>query len=300
MLRVFIVGADAPLGRAASDALRAAGHDIATAPERADAVALLDDVTGGPLAAAAETMVVRTATLLDALPDSVRRLVVATGSDVYGEGPAECSGCGRVRPENRPADVIAPWEPRCPRCEGALQPQGIREDEKVQPAAPHAALRLSREDLVRAFGAHRGVEWSCLRVFELYGPGVEGTFSRMAGAIRRGKFPGLPEDGLQTRDFLHLSDAARAVVLALAQPRAAGHIFNVASGKGSRLSTVAAAMAMAKGAAVEVRPSEKHVRGEARHLFAETMKIRHTLGWKAEMALSAGVAEALAAASGGA
>lgn len=293
MLRVFLQG-DTPLARASAEAAKAAGLDIATAPERADAVALLDDVTSGPLAAVAERLVAKTAALLDALPPSVKRIVVATGSEVYGEGPSECSACARVRPENRPHDVLAPWEPRCPRCEGVLVPQGIREDEKVNPAAPLPALRLSREDLLRTFGMAKGVEIACLRIFELYGPGVDGRFAAMAEAIRKGKFPELPEDGLQTRDFVHVKDAARAVALAASQPRAANHIFNVASGKGSRLSTVAAAMAMAKGAPVEVKPSEKHVRGEARHLFAETMKIRHTLGWKPEVTLSAGVAEALA------
>jgi dTDP-L-rhamnose 4-epimerase len=296
MLRVHLIGADTALGRVSTEALRAAGLDIATAPERADVVALLDDVHAGALVPAAEALVVRTAAFLDALPGSVKRLVVATGSEVYGEGPAECSACGHVRAENRIHDVTAPWEPRCPRCEGALTPSGIREEEKVQPASPFPALRLSREDLVRSFGMARGVETCCLRMFEVYGPGVaEGIFARMAGAIRAGKPPELAEDGLQTRDFVHVRDAAKAVVLAASNPRAAGHIFNVASGKGSRLSTVAAAMVMARGAAIEVKPTGEHRRGEARHLFAETMKIRHTLGWKPEVALTAGVSEAVEA-----
>jgi dTDP-L-rhamnose 4-epimerase len=292
MLRVHLIGADTALGRASSEGLRAAGLDIATAPERADVVALLDDVYSGALVPAVESLVGRTAALLDTLPGSVKRLVVVTGSEVYGEGPAECSGCGHVRPDNRVHFVTAPWEPRCPRCEGALTPVGIREEEKVQPAAPYPALRLSREDLVKAFGMARGIETCCLRIFEMYGPAVtEGLFARLATAIRAGKSPELPEDGLQTRDFVHVRDAAKAVVLAASNPRAAGHIFNVASGKGSRLSTVAAAMVMAKGAEIEVKPTGEHRRGEARHLFAETMKIRHTLGWKPEVALTAGVSE---------
>ncbi|MCE9581946.1 MAG: hypothetical protein K8T20_05465, partial [Planctomycetes bacterium] len=180
-LRIFLTGADTPLGVAATEAIRAAGHDLATAVSRADAVALLEDVASEPLAAAAEVLVGRTSALLDSMPGSVKRIVVATAADVFGEGPAECSACGHVRPENRHADVLAPWEPRCPRCEGALVPAPVREDERVQPATPLAALRLSREDLLLAWGRDRGVATVSLRMFELYGPGrADGVLAPMA------------------------------------------------------------------------------------------------------------------------
>jgi dTDP-L-rhamnose 4-epimerase len=103
----------------------------------------------------------------------------------------------------------------------------------------------------------------------------------------------MAEDGLQTRDFVHLRDVAKAVVLGLSHPRAGGQIFNVGSGKGTRLSTVAAALVMAKGVAIEMKPTGAHRPGDARHLFAETLKIRHTLGWKPEVPLTEGVSEAL-------
>ncbi|MEK7467480.1 MAG: NAD-dependent epimerase/dehydratase family protein [Planctomycetota bacterium] len=294
-LRVFLTAADSSLGEEVSAALRAAGHDIATAESRADAMALLDDASGDKLVSTAESLVGRTAALLDAMPASVKRVVVATGADVYGEGPAECTACGHVRPENRPNDVMAPWEPRCPRCEGPLTPAGIREEERVQPATPLSALRLSREDLLFAWGRASGLGVASLRMFEVYGPRVQkGAMHAMAAAIRAKKAPELAEDGLLTRDFIHVRDAAKAVVLALTHPRAPGQIFNVGSGKASRLSTIAAAMVMARGEAIEIKPSAEHRRGEPRHLFAETMKIRHTLGWKPEVALTAGVGEAMA------
>lgn len=294
MLRVLITGAELPLGRAVAEAVRAGGNDVATAPERADAVAILDDAADGPLVPAAEALIGRTAALLDGLPASVQRVVVATGCDVYGEGPAECTACGHVRPENRPHDVISPWEPRCPRCEGPLSPSAVREDETVQPATPVAALRLAREEMVLAWGRSRSVGAVSLRMFDVYGPGIAaGAIATIAAALKASRSPQLPEDGLQTRDFVHVRDAARAVVLALTHSRAPGHIFNVGSGKGSRLSVVAAAMAMAKGASIEVRPTSEHRRGEPRHIFAETMRIRHALGWKPEVALTAGVGEAV-------
>lgn len=296
MIRVFVIGGDTPLGKCSLDALRAAGCDIATAASRADAVALLDDAAGEALVPAAEALVGRAAALLDGMPASVKRVVVATGADVYGEGPSECSACGHVRAENRPNDVGAPWEPRCPRCEGPLSPSAVREDERVQPATPVSALRLSREDLALAWGRSRGIEVASLRFFDLYGPGVTtGAIASIAAALRADRSPEIPEDGLQTRDFVHVRDAARAVSLALNHPRAPGHIFNVGSGKGARLSVVAAAMAMAKGASIEVRPTSEHRRGEPRHLFAETLKIRHALGWKPEVALTAGIGDVLSA-----
>ena len=46
-------------------------------------------------------------------------------------------------------------------------------------------------------------------------------------------------DGLQTRDFTHVSDIVQANLLALESPAAAGNVFNVGTGKGTTVLQIA-------------------------------------------------------------
>ena len=48
--------------------------------------------------------------------------------------------------------------------------------------------------------------------------------------IREGETPKVFGDGLQTRDFVHVSDIVRASLLALERPEAAGRVYNVGTG----------------------------------------------------------------------
>lgn len=252
-MKIFLSGADGFLGRHAAAALRAAGHDLVLA-DQAEAAAILDETPDGTLERAAEGLVTACARTLEAL--RAKRVVVAAAADGYGECPGECTSCGRVRPDPSGA------EPRCPRCEGRLEPVGVREDDRLQPATPLAALRTAREDLVLTWGRTRGVQVVSLRFFELFD---------------EGRPPSVPGEGARTRDFVDVRDAARAVVLALEHPRAAGQVYNVGTGRPVRLDEAG------------IAPSAAAV-GEAWNLFADAQKIRYHLGWKAERLLPAAAA----------
>ena len=289
-MRVFLTGAHGYLGTHVVDALLGAGHAVVADPADAAAVAILDDTHAEALEPASLDLVARTARLLDAMPARVGRIVVAASADGYGEGPGECEACGRVRPESRRAGAGAPWEPRCPRCEGVPAPVAVREDDRLQPAEPLAALRVAREDLVHAFGRTRGVETVSLRFFSIYGPGrLDGAFASIASALRCGHGPELGEDGGQTRDFVHVRDAARAVCVALEHPRAAGNVFNVGTGKPCSLAALTGLLSEAMGASVSPVLTGRARPGSARHLFADPKKIQHYTGWRPSVTLAEGI-----------
>lgn len=293
-MRVYVAGAEGFLGARVVEALRAAGHELCALPASAEAVAILADARAGSLEEASRILVAGTARLLDGLASGVKRIVVAAAADAYGEGPAECVACGHVRPENRHVDASAPWDPRCPRCEGALQPVAVREEERFQVATPLAALRISREELVRSFGRLRGIETVSLRFPCLYGAGAtDGVFASVVSELRAGRSPILTEDGLQTRDFLDVRDAARAVCVALGHPRAAGHVFNVGTGKFTRVLDLARLVAASMGVSGDFRPSGRVRPGDARHIALEPRMIQYATGWRAAIGLAAGVEEAL-------
>lgn len=83
-----------------------------------------------------------TTTLLRAaIAAGVRRFVLASSMAAYGEGAYVCDADGPQRaPPRDAADLAARrWEPRCPRCGGALHPRAVTED--VAPDERLAALR---------------------------------------------------------------------------------------------------------------------------------------------------------------
>jgi nucleoside-diphosphate-sugar epimerase len=119
-----------------------------------------------------------------------------------------------------------------------------------------------------------------LRYFNIYGPRQEPT-SEYAAVIpifmqrmRLGQSPVIFGDGLQTRDFVHVTDAAKAYLLACKCDTAKGQVLNVASGRGTSLIELVDAMNKLLGTSIQpvfaaARGGDiKHSRGDAARLAA--------------------------------
>ncbi len=82
-----------------------------------------------------------------------------------------------------------------------------------------------------------GMAFTALRYFNVYGPrqdprsAYSGVISRFADALKRGEQPVIYGDGSQTRDFIHVSDVARANLLAAKQTGPTFAIYNVGTGR---------------------------------------------------------------------
>jgi nucleoside-diphosphate-sugar epimerase len=241
-----MTGLDGALGAASCERLRGAGHRLTDSAAEADAVLLLDLPGGGTLTELADRLVGRAAAALEAARGA-KRVVIAAPAEAYGEGPGQCASCGRVRIETWAGAV----EPVCPRCDGGVAPEAAREDDRLLPMSPEAALAAGREQFAHAWGRARGVEVVSLRFFEIVSPGVP------------------PHAAGEIRDYVALEEAAAAPRAALEHPGAAWEIFNVGSGKAARA---------AGGAAGTPSP---------RRLFADPKKLHFTLGLRLAPALPA-------------
>ncbi len=87
--------------------------------------------------------------------------------------------------------------------------------------SPYSATKLAGELLVRSFVVTFGIQATVLRYFQVYGPGqpTTGAYALVTGVFLRQLAAGEPltidGDGSQTRDFIHVTDVARANVDAL-------------------------------------------------------------------------------------
>jgi dTDP-L-rhamnose 4-epimerase len=113
-----------------------------------------------------------------------------------------------------------------------------------------------------------------------------------AARLLNGRPPVLFEDGRQQRDFVHVSDVARACRLALEAPDTAVNVFNVGSGRAFTIREVAERMAQAVGAS-ETTPevTGQYRSGDIRHCFADITLARTVLGYRPAMTFESGLTE---------
>jgi UDP-glucose 4-epimerase len=113
----------------------------------------------------------------------------------------------------------------------------LSETSTVNPLSPYAATKLIGEVYCQNYYRAFGVPTACLRFFNVYGPRQDpngdyaAVIPKFAQRLKQGRAPIVYGDGLQTRDFVHVSDIVRAVLLACEHPQAVGRVFNVATGR---------------------------------------------------------------------
>jgi dTDP-L-rhamnose 4-epimerase len=245
---------------------------------------------------------VGTAVLLEALHarDFAGRLVVASSMVVYGEGRYLCATDGRVQPAPRSRDDLdaGRWEPNCPECARALVPVAIDETSAPDPRNVYAATKLHQEHLFAAYGREHPSTVVALRYHNVYGPRMPrdtpyaGVASIFRSALEAGRAPTVFEDGGQLRDFVHVSDVARANVTALTATDAPGGAYNVASGQPHTVLDMARAIATGfpgGGPMPVIVP--RYRLGDVRHVFGATDAARRAFGFVAEVPFATGMRE---------
>ena len=177
------------------------------------------------------------------------------------------------------------------------QAHDVPQDESMQPhpASPYAASKVEGERLVRALAQTGGVDAIALRFFNVYGlrqdpnSAYAAVIPRFMTRVAEGKPVTVFSDGLQTRDFVHVSDTARAVIAALdAKHVLGGVIANVGTGQATTVTELVRLVGavLGKPAMVEYQPARE---GEVRHSVAATERAAQLIGFRANMSLESGL-----------
>jgi dTDP-L-rhamnose 4-epimerase len=227
------------------------------------------------------------------------RLVLGSSMVVYGEGRYACAEHGVVRAApRRPGDLDAGrFEPRCPTCGAALEPQPVPEDAPLDPRNVYAATKVAQEHLCAAFARETGVPFTALRYHNVYGPRMPrdtpyaGVASIFRSALASGGVPRVFEDGAQLRDFVHVRDVAHANVLALTAPEPVAGAFNVGSGTPRTVLDMARAITRAVAPERDPVVSGDWRAGDVRHVYASVTAAADRLGFRAREAFDAGMRE---------
>jgi len=168
----------------------------------------------------------------------------------------------------------------------------VAEDAILRPVSPYGAhKRLQEAMLLRAV---RGGDVAALaaRVFSTYGPGLR----RLAvWDICRRALSGDPTvhgDGTESRDYLHVRDVARALVVLAETATFDGSSINVGSGRETMLAELARAVHLRVGLRSAVRWTGAQEAGKPVRWCADVAKLR-VHGFEPSVELVTGLAETI-------
>jgi UDP-glucose 4-epimerase len=101
---------------------------------------------------------------------------------------------------------------------GPMTAPKIAEDQPLNPLTPYGSTKAAGEMLMSAFTAVYGMRCACVRLTNVYGPGMQAKDSiiaRLMRCIRLGTEFEVYGDGSQIRDYVHAQDVMAALVLGL-------------------------------------------------------------------------------------
>ncbi len=202
--------------------------------------------------------------MLAAARRGVRRVVLASSSAVYG----------------------VPAELPC------------RETQRPDPQSPYGASKLAGEHYLHSLGRLYGVETVALRYFNVYGPGQDpaseyaAVVPRYVAAVLKGHRPVVNGTDDISRDFVFVDDVVVANLLASRGSSPSRLTCNIASGTGTSLRELLAAVCRAAGR--EADPVYGPARpGDIQHSLADVSLARHALGYNVKVSLGEGIARTL-------
>ena len=242
------------------------------------------------------------ANILDVLANNkhrVQKLVVASSMSIYGEGKYRCDTHGVVFPRVRPDHQLfdREYELKCSECGTKLIALPTDESKPLLPTSIYATTKRDHEEMFIEFGRAYNIPAVALRYFNVYGPGqalsnpYTGVVSIFASRLLNGNAPLIFEDGLQSRDFVHVSDIVQANVLALENEEADCDVFNVGTGRSVAILEIA--QILAKELKHDINPVilQKFRAGDIRHCYADITKIRRKLGFAPRVHLEQGISD---------
>lgn len=182
---------------------------------------------------------------------------------------------------------------------GASDPAGQDEETPLVALSPYAAAKLTGELYCQAFAHTYGLETVRLRFFNVFGPRqradspYSGVIAIFAGALAAGRDPTIHGDGMQSRDFVYVSDVTAALRLAASTNGIGGKVYNVGTGSSVTLLELVAALNRVLGkSAVPVHGPARA--GDIRHSRAKIERIVTELGYRQTVKFEEGLRRTLA------
>ncbi|HZX52246.1 MAG TPA: NAD-dependent epimerase/dehydratase family protein [Pseudomonas sp.] len=169
----------------------------------------------------------------------------------------------------------------------------VGEQHGTSPISCHAAGKVSQEAFFTTFAHSHNTSLAVLRPSNLYGPGQPlragfGIVRTILEKARRGDPIEIRGDGSAVRDYLYIDDAVDACRRLIDTPQATGP-YNAGSGSGVSIATLIRLCRETTDRTIPVI-HQSAPNTDVRAIVLDSSRLAEETGWKAEMALSAGIA----------
>ena len=180
--------------------------------------------------------------------------------------------------------------PRAPVAPGPVAPVPVPEDVALAPSSVYGATKAALEPLVAGYARQHGVDGVALRLSWIYGPGrtTDCVIRTMLTDALHGRITRLAWGQDFHRQFLHVDDAARALVLALQAPPLPRRVYTITGERHLTLGELAGIVRdLLPGADIALEPGPDPLDDDQAQF--DTAAARRDLGFMPAISLEDGI-----------
>ncbi len=175
------------------------------------------------------------------------------------------------------------------------------EETPPMPKSNYAITKLVGEEYLRAYKGSYGLDYTVVRMFNVYGERQNDQFvvPIFADAILKGQSPLIYGDGEQIRSFCHVADAAQGAVVALLSAQSNSQVINLGNDT-EPVSIKELAERMILKAGNSLRPkfvpyesSDREAKREIRRRVPAITKAKKVLSYQPRVTLNEGIQQVL-------
>ncbi len=149
------------------------------------------------------------------------------------------------------------------------------------PVSPYSVTKVMAENLIKTYCQNHNRNYTILRLFNFFGENMSDDFfiSQMVNSLKSGQ-DFLMTKGEQTRDFIYIADVITALILVAEKADAYNETFNVCSGIGSSLESIASFINQKTGSSASIKLGALPYRkNEVWEMIGSAAKIKEKLGF---------------------
>ena len=242
---------------------------------------------------------VGTANLLECIGDrenTVTDVILASSRSIYGEG-AYLGVDGNVyQPSPRSNERLSKGYFEHSEFDGVdIKVMATPESLPHSLSSIYAATKYSQEILCDVASRSLGFRLSILRFQNVFGEGQSlnnpytGIISIFYNRIRQGLPIRVYEDGLESRDFVHIDDVVWALIASYRRESVDRLLVNIGSGVATSVLGLANSLLSVSGFSSDIIVSGEYRVGDIRHCYADLDNARQTLGFNPSVSLDKGL-----------
>lgn len=229
----------------------------------------------------------------------IKKIILSSSRSVYGEGMYFCKNHKIVVPKSRKIEDMknGDFEVKCPICGNRVDLIETKEDSELDPISYYAYTKFAQEKMLEVMGKTMKIPYTIFRYQNVYGQGQSlnnpytGILSIFSKLLLKNNNINIFEDGNESRDFIHVSDVARATCSAIENTCTNYEKINIGSGKNISVIKIAQILKKYYGSKSEINITGDFRKGDIRHNIADISKVQSLCKFKPQYDIEKGMKE---------